>query len=162
MRVVDMLIGDIVTDGGTQSRVQLDWVAVSEYADAMREEASFPPVIVFYDGNKYWLADGFHRVKAAEKAGLDRIAADVRQGGRREALLHSVGANADHGVRRTNKDKRRSVEMVLEEVKDDPTPLSNREIARLCRVHNSTVDRARQSICRNAADRPAARTGERA
>lgn len=68
-------IADIRTDGGTQSRVQLDWIAVSEYAAAMKDGAQFPPIVVFHDGSDYWLADGFHRLDAANKAGLDTIAA---------------------------------------------------------------------------------------
>lgn len=106
-------ITDIRTDGGTQSRVQLDWIAVNEYAAAMREGAQFPPVVVFHDGAEYWLADGFHRVRAAEHAELDTIAVDVRQGTRRDAVLYSVGANSSHGVRRTNADKRAAVLLLL-------------------------------------------------
>ena len=38
----------------------------------MEEGAIFPPVTVFFDGEHFWLADGFHRVQAAEtiKLGL--------------------------------------------------------------------------------------------
>ena len=86
--MIDLRIADIRTDGGTQSRVQLDWIAVSEYAAAMKDGAQFPPVVVFHDGAEYWLADGFHRVRAAENAGLDTVAADVRQGTRRDAVLY--------------------------------------------------------------------------
>ena len=100
-------------DGGTQSRVQLDWIATSEYAQAMKEGAQFPPVVVFHDGADYWLADGFHRIKAAEQAGVTEFPADVRQGTRRDAILYSVGANANHGVRRTNADKRAAVLLLL-------------------------------------------------
>ena len=71
----------------------------------MSEGATFPAVLVFYDGQDYWLADGFHRIHAAHKAELTQIAVEVRQGSRREAVLYSVGANANHGLRRTNADK---------------------------------------------------------
>jgi hypothetical protein len=100
-----------------------------EYAEAMLLGAAFPPVVVFGEAaGEYWLADGYHRWHAAEIAGLQTIAADVRPGGRREAILHSVGANAEHGWRRTADDKRRAVGTLL----NDPewAEWSDREIAR--------------------------------
>ena len=38
------------------------------------------------------------------------IAADVRQGTRRDALLFAAGANSSHGLSRTTADKRRAIE----------------------------------------------------
>ena len=68
---------------------------------------------VFFDGEVYWLADGFHRCHAAIAAGIEEIAAEAREGGRRDAILHAVGANATHGRPRTNEDRRRAVLMLL-------------------------------------------------
>ncbi len=113
MSNTDLRVTIIRTDGGTQSRVQLDWLAVDEYTHAMLEGATFPPVVVFHDGQDYWCADGFHRLQAAARAGRELVAADVRQGTRRDALLYSVGANSSHGVRRTNADKRAAVLLLL-------------------------------------------------
>ncbi|MGT2479599.1 hypothetical protein ACU4GR_13540 [Methylobacterium oryzae CBMB20] len=49
-----------------------------------------------------------HRRHAAGlHAGLGELPCEVRQGGLRDAILHSAGANAAHGLRRTNADKRR-------------------------------------------------------
>src|SRR5689334_5963689 len=103
-------------DGGTQPRADIDHALVQEYVVTMADGATFPPVVVFHDGQDYWLADGFHRFTAADGAGLTHIEADVRQGTQRDAILYSVGANAEHGVRRSNDDKRRSVQRLL----DDP------------------------------------------
>ena len=83
----------IRTDGGTQPRAQMDWTVVAEYAADMGNGATFPPVVVFYDGSKYWLADGFHRVEAAKSLGLVEIAADVRQGTLEDAKWYSYSAN---------------------------------------------------------------------
>src|SRR5215207_11626412 len=96
----------IRTDGGTQPRAALNQDRVGEYADDMARGDEFPPVTVFYDGADYWLADGFHRYHARATRHPD-IEAEVRQGTRRDAILFSVGANASHGMRRTNEDKRR-------------------------------------------------------
>lgn len=117
---------------------------VEEYAEAMRTGAVFPPVVVFGPDSKgaHWLADGFHRCAAAELAGLTKIAADVREGGRKEALLYAAGANASHGLRRTNADKRRAVLLVL----GNFPKWSDRKIAEACGVDHKTVAAARASI----------------
>lgn len=131
-------------DGGTQSRADIDKDIVAEYAERMREGVQFPPVTLFYDGKAYWLADGFHRVSAAAAAELTAIAADVRQGTQRDAILHSVGVNANHGLRRTNDDKRRAVEVLLR----DPEwrVWSDREIARTAAVDHKTVGKWRAEL----------------
>lgn len=131
----------IRTDGGTQPRAQINQDTVDEYAADMGAGATFPPVVVFYDGSEYWLADGFHRVAAARKLGSVDIEADIRPGTRRDAVLYSVGANAVHGMRRTNEDKRRAVMTLLNDA--EWARWSDREIARRCGVTQPFVGRVR-------------------
>ena len=71
------------------------------------------PVVVFHDGVDHWLADGFHRYHASRRIEALESVAEVRTGTRRDAVLYSVGANASHGQRRTNADKRRAVMTLL-------------------------------------------------
>ncbi|WP_026060102.1 ParB N-terminal domain-containing protein [Pseudaminobacter salicylatoxidans] len=72
-------LGVIQIDGGTQSRASLNDQVVNDYADAIKAGATFPPIVVFYDGEAHWLADGFHRFHACQRAGRTSIAADIRQ-----------------------------------------------------------------------------------
>jgi hypothetical protein len=127
-----------------RARAALDENAVEEYADAMRAQAKFPPVVVFEEYEALWLADGHHRVEAARRVGRMAIRAEVHAGGRREALLHACGANATHGLRRTNADKRQAVTLML----DDPEwrQWSSREIARRCAVDEGLVRRVRDEL----------------
>lgn len=138
----------IRTHGGTQSRAGLHVETISEYADAMRDGDTFPPVDVYHDGESYWLADGFHRVEAAYKAGLTRLSANVHQGTRRDAVLASVGANARHGLRRTNEDKRRAVQTLLKD--DEWAQWSDREIARRAGVSAPFVATVRAQLAGSA------------
>ncbi len=74
-------------------------------------------------------------------AGLDEFPADIRQGSKRDAILFSVGANANHGMRRTNEDKRKAV-MTLG--KDEEWALwVDAEIARCCSVSQPFVSKLR-------------------
>lgn len=143
MTATALPIEQVRSDGGTQSRVQLDWIVIDEYAAAMRDGAVFPPIVVFYDGAEYWLADGFHRLEAGKRAESAVIAADVRQGTVRDAILYSVGANAAHGLRRSNADKRAAVLRLLEDA--EWGRWADSEIARRCVVNQSTVSRIRES-----------------
>ena len=108
-------ITSLILDPSAQARTQLSEEAITDYADAMREGAGFPPVTAFGAQEAAYLADGWHRVLAARKIGVAEIEVDLRPGGLREAILHAVGANSEHGVRRSNDDKRRSVEKLLKD-----------------------------------------------
>lgn len=134
-------------DGGTQPRAGIYTDTVEEYAEALDSGASFPPVVVFYDGSDYWLADGFHRTMAHEKAGRTEIAVDVRQGTRRDAVLHSTGANATHGLPRTREDKRRAVRTLVTD--EEWAMMPDREIARRTATSNHFVAKVKEEVSGN-------------
>jgi uncharacterized ParB-like nuclease family protein len=150
-KVEQVALADIRTDGGTQARAKLDDATVEEYAALIGTGANVPPVVVFYDGETYWLADGFHRVAARAKAGRATVKAEVHQGTRRDAILYACGANAAHGLRRTPADKRRAVETLLRDV--DWSRWCDREIARQCVVSPDTVGRYRAAMVAHLSDR---------
>lgn len=131
-------------DGGTQTRAALDTKTLGEYRDSLDAGAEFPPLVVFYDGAEYWLADGFHRLHAYRAAGFDEVACEVRQGTRRDAILHSVGANSRHGLRRTLADKRRAAETLLRD--SQWVKWSDNEIGRRCVVDHKTVTNLRKAL----------------
>ena len=153
-------IKTIRIDGGTQSRVEINNEVVSDYAEAIKVGIEFPPVVVFHDGADYWLADGFHRFHAHNQAGKASIAADVRKGTVRDAILFSAGANGAHGLRRTNADKRKAVETILSD--GEWVKWSDRRIAEVCGVGAPLVGDVRKAICNPITDAPTVRTVERA
>lgn len=127
----------------TQSRVSMNEATIAEYAEAITSGTDFPPVVTFFDGKDFWLADGFHRYFAHKEAGAMEIASELREGSQRDAILFSVGANAAHGLRRTNEDKRRAVMTLL----NDPewATWSSEAIAKACAVSPRTVSAMRIS-----------------
>jgi hypothetical protein len=140
-------LGSIPTDETSQARVKIRPAVVRAYAQAMKQQLAegslrFPPVVLFSDGQRYWLADGFHRVLAAREAGLTEFPADVRPGSQRDALLYSISSNTGHGLPRNNADKRKAVSLLLA----DPewSRWSDHEIARHCQVSQSMVSRLRK------------------
>jgi hypothetical protein len=138
----DLPIDLIRTDGGTQPRVRLDDRRLDEYTEAARDGAEFPPGVVFCDGDRYWLAEGFHRREALRRADKKTMSVFVRQGGQREALLWAAGTNA--GLERSNEDKRRVVLWFLQDA--EWSKWSDREIGRRCRVDHRTVARYRREL----------------
>ena len=142
MQTKDLTLDKIDIYGGTQARVETNDDAINSYADEMLAGAVFPAISVFYDGAKYWLADGFHRFLAAQRNEADSILADVYEGSRTDALRYALGANATNGVYRSNADKRNAVEIALEEWPN----MSNSVIAELCRVSSDLVRRSRSAM----------------
>jgi transposase-like protein len=132
----------ITPDATTQARIETDAATVAAYSHDMIEGAEFPPVTLFRDvDGTIRVGDGAHRVEAARLAGLETIAAEVRAGSARDALMFSIQANARHGKQFTNEDKRRIVALMIED--DELSQLSNREIGRRCGVSNRMVDKLR-------------------
>lgn len=157
-------LSSITKDSALQMRVAVNEAAVTDYADVIRstpvgEPVPLPPIIVFREGKKLWLADGFHRHEGHVRAGATEIQADVRDGTKRDAILFSVGANAHHGLRRTNDDKRKAVGVLLA----DPewAKWSDREIARRAGVSNQFVSTMRGEASVNGGQMATERTVER-
>lgn len=131
-------------DCDTQSRASLNHEVVREYAEEMLEGKSFPPVDVFFDGKFYFLCDGFHRYHAKSKLGHKEIECNIHNGTLRDAIYNSAGKNDDHGLRRTNADKRKIVTTFL----NDPewSEMTYREIASVCKVSHQFVSKVHEEM----------------
>lgn len=112
-------IGSINRD--VQVRVKTDRATVEDYARALAADppATMPPVVVFRDKRTgaLWLSDGNHRLEARLKNGETTIEAEIRDGGKREALAYAVGSSKGHGLRFSNADKRNAVGLALKDSK---------------------------------------------
>jgi hypothetical protein len=139
-------IGKIRRNGECQIRVEMRADVIDDYAEPLMHDpdAQVSPVIVFFDGTDYWLADGYHRCGAYDKAQRSEIPVEVKTGGRRDALRYALGANSLHGLRRTNADKRHAVEIALAD--EEWGNWSNPQIAELCGVAESTVRNIKASL----------------
>lgn len=146
---------EIATDGGTQPRESLDDDLVEEYADRMTwdpkikaivdtDGGRWPELLVYLDGDDYWLADGFHRLHAARRAEIERIQVRVLSGSLRDAIRASLKANAVHGKRRTRAEARHAIKRAL--MDETWGTYSDRAIAKMCATTHPTVMRVRKKL----------------
>ncbi len=141
MKTKSIALSEIQIDGGTQIRVKTDSAHVAELADVISDGKQVPPVEVVHDGATYWLVDGFHRLLAYQKAGVGVIGCVVAKGDQRDAILKACGVNADHGLKRSNDDKRNAVMTLLND--KEWAAKSDRWIADTCRVSHGFVAKLR-------------------
>lgn len=137
-------VAAITADHTTQVRVRLIPDVIDEYAEALKAGDEFPPLVVFIKpgSQDYILADGFHRLRAHKALKVGEIWADVHSGGIHDALAYALAANAEHGLRRTQADKRHAVQMAMR----DPEfgDWSSRQMAQLCNVSHTLVIQMRR------------------
>src|SRR5262245_49286102 len=139
-----VLLSDIKVDGReTQSRVMVDAEKVDEYREELtltgdRMFTRHDPVVLFHDGTKFWIGDGWHRILAAIRVGFTHIPAEVQPGGKVEVQFYAAGAHTTHGLQRSNADKRKAVRLLLAH------PLAkgwtHRQIAEHCHVSHTFVN----------------------
>lgn len=137
-------LSQIVIDKGTQAREKIDQKTVTEYSEAILEKEKLPPLVVFYDGISYYLVDGFHRYFAYNQNGIKEVEAEVHNGTLRNAIEYSLGTNDKHGLKRTKADKNKAVEIALNDM--EWSLLTNREIAKLCRVSHTFVSLVKDKL----------------
>lgn len=131
-------------DGGTQPRAGINEEYVDELAEAIQAGATLPPIDVIYDGDAYWLYDGFHRVAAHRKADYRLVPANIHQGTQADAQWRSYAANQTHGLRRSQADKERAIRAALKH----PSAVGQADaaIARHLGVSDKTVTKYRQDM----------------
>lgn len=135
---------DIVIDAGTQQREKINDEIVAEYSEAMRCGTQFPAVTVFFNSVEYYLADGFHRFFACKSAGIEEISAEIIEGTKRDAKYYSLGANKDHGLRRSNGDKKKAVIEMITDAEWGELP--SRDIGNHIGVSHAYVSKIRRDL----------------
>lgn len=144
---IKLPLSALQVDFAIQQRAGMNPALIEEYASNITNWIDEAPIEVFADADQVrWVADGFHRVEAARRAGLDAISARQRPGTRRDALLFAVSANQRHGLRRTQADKRRAVETLL--LDPEWCQWSDRMIAEKAGVDHKTVAAIRRESVR--------------
>ncbi len=140
--IARMKLDAFILDHRAQPRTGVDLAVVADYAEAIRRGDEFPPGDAFGTTERAFLASGWHRYHAARTAGCDAMAVTLHDGGLEEAIWFSCGTNTDHGLRRSNADKRRSVEIALGARRGAP----DREIGRHCGVSDFLVRSVRAGL----------------
>ena len=84
-------IDDLLANAPVDPEAHLDAARVERY-DGM---VGAPPTVVFETPEGLLLADGYHRVAAARRRGLETIEAEVRIGSRHDALRYAAMVGAE-------------------------------------------------------------------
>ena len=87
MPIVDLPISVLSQESIERTRPHLDPERVRYYAEHLDEAM---PVVVFDIDGDLLLADGYHRLAAAQQLGRTTLKADVRKGQRRDALQLAI------------------------------------------------------------------------
>lgn len=163
--VKTVALSDIVFDAGTQVREAINEQVVGDYAERLTEGVQFPAVVLFHDGNRYYMADGFHRGMAHIRVGREEIAADVRPGTREDALWFALGANKANGSRMTAVDKKHAIVLAVQTWKDTKTQTAIAEqigcsqglVSQVISANNLLGDRPQRVIGKDGKSYPSSR-----
>src|SRR6266446_2067973 len=150
-------------DDSVMPRAVLDDERQKFYEGLYTEDGlnALPPVAVFFDGDAYWVADGFHRVAAAHVLASEGQSVPMPvvlyRGSQRDAMVFAAGANAQHGKPLTGVEKRQAISRLLRD--PETTQWSARRIARYVGVSDHTVTSVRDDLAKlvsaqNAQDTP--------
>jgi hypothetical protein len=117
----------LVMDMAYQARAEMDEGTIQEYAELCAEPGFHydTPLVVYKIEGKLNVVEGFHRVAGALRANVTELLAEIREGTKLDAMRCAIGANV--GLRRSNADKKRAIEMAFREF----SAYSDREIARI-------------------------------
>ena len=104
----------------------------------------FPPLAVFQEGSRFWLADGFHRIEATRRTGKLKVMCEVRPAAgetppsTRQAQMPRTAYDAHSRISAA------PVERLLTDA--EWSKWSDREIAKRCKVDHHLVGRLRAEL----------------
>ncbi len=96
-----------------QTRKNLDVKLVNEYATAMKNGTSFPPVKLGVVGGALVVIGGHHRIAATYRRGLPTITADVYETDHPGAVLLAIDDNSTNGKRLSKAEVRAALSLFV-------------------------------------------------
>ena len=124
-------------DADTQTRIATHEETVETYSEVVssNDDWVLGPIDVFHDGTEYFVADGFHRTLAAQRAKRASVPVRLHKGTAYDAKLFGMTANDKHGLRMSREDKRACVEWLL----DNGGKMTQTQVADIAGVSRRTV-----------------------
>lgn len=141
-RIERLVLGDLTLDPDLQVRGGCDGKTIAEYAALMAADppTEFDPIDVFDIGGTFYLAHGWHRYHAAQRAKLDTIACSIIEGTMEEAFEFALAANKKNGRRLTRKETWNAIDVALRQF----SHWNNSRIAKHVGCTHPTVSRRRK------------------
>jgi len=143
-RIQELELDLIVSDDELKVRVEINQETVHDYYEAMATEEDvkkFPPPTVYFDGCRYWLADGHHRYWAAFRRGYKKMTVKVIDGSHDDAILAAVKLNAQNGLRFNDGDWEKIIPLISG--KNQWKDWTNRRLAEELKCSEITIRRHR-------------------
>ena len=149
MSIETVEASSLVLDMNLYPRHHMDQQTISDYVEALRSGATFPPVIA--DKKSRRVVDGWKRTTAALRFGgaTATIEVEFRSYPSESAmLLEAIHLNAVHGERLTHYDMRRCV-ILCEELKVPPAKIAaalNLTLEKFTRISESEIHRDEEGL----------------
>ncbi len=137
-----LMIRDLSIQQKFQARSRLNDQVIKDYEALIFDKVAMPSIRVVKHDKELIVVDGFHRLHAYRNKGRDQIEAEVSEGCPKTALKLAIGANHEHGLRRSKEDKARAVEMALTDL--DLRVESDRRLGELCGVSHTFIASIRE------------------
>lgn len=137
---MELPLKQIIKHRDLQIREQIDMNRVSFLEDVYE---GWDPLLVYKVDSKYYLADGYHRITAAERMNLDKINTEIIEGTFHDALIAAIQANSAHrGLPLTVKERNHAAELLL----ITHTNWSLRRIAEIVGISPTTASSIREKL----------------
>lgn len=141
-------LDDVTRDESLQPRDGLKETHTRALVAAIEEGVDVPAVVLYQLGNELVLADGWHRFAAHQRAGKNKIRADIYEGDREDAIAHAGAANVGDKLGLTASEKVRFLRSLLRLPKYAKN--SDRALARMVGTSPTTVAKYKREMQRGA------------
>ena len=141
MKSTLMKISDLIVDSELYPRIKSGWLTAYQYAQAMKANSIFPPIVVgIFEGKKY-VVDGVHRIEAKKLLKEEYIDAIVKKyENEKEMFVDAVRLNSTHGRQLSVQEKVR----IIDKLKNMQFELQ--EISELVKVPIDKISLLQQRI----------------
>lgn len=137
-------ISDITRDETLQPRDGLKDAHVRAIQAAIDGDVELPAVILYQLGDTLALVDGWHRLAAHQRAGKEKLRADIYEGDRDDALAHAGAANVGDKLGLTTSERKSVLLSLLKSPKYSRR--SARELGKMVGVSHSTVTKYKREL----------------
>lgn len=124
MKTKILQLNEVVIDDECYPRIHSDFVTIARYHNALKSGNKFPPIIVSKLDGKYYLVDGFHRLKSNKNINTHIAVEVLNLKNKEEIFLEAIKRNVTHGKQFSTSDVTQII-ITLEKMDLSPIEISS-------------------------------------